>query len=147
MSKPTPKTVPLSDARVLDVLGTLNIIRIAGKDSGERVLFIEVEFPPGVGIPQHVHTREDEVFHVLSGLVEFSLAGRPQVVGPNTTVYGPRDVPHAYRATTAGPARMLVSVVPAGLELMFEELAVLPKEKPDLEEVAQIVARYGISFV
>lgn len=143
----SPKMIGLAEARVLDVLGTRNIIRISGDDTDQRVLFIETEFPPGAGIPLHVHTREDEVFHVLSGTVEFTLNGRATPAGAGVTVFGPRDVPHAYRAVGDGPARMLISVVPAGLEIMFAKLAALPPGAPDLAKVGEIVGSYGIRFV
>lgn len=147
MKTPAPRIVARSAARVLDVLGTRNIIRISGDDSNQRILFLEVEFPAAAGIPLHVHSREDEVFHVLSGTVEFTLDGRTTPAGHGVTVYGPRDVPHAYRAAADGPARMLISVVPAGLETMFMKLAALPAGPPDMARVAEIVGGYGIRFV
>ena len=45
---------------------------------------VEVEIPAGLGIPAHVHTREDEIFHITEGEIEFVIAGRRSVARPGT---------------------------------------------------------------
>lgn len=132
--------------RTLRLLGIDHILLIEGPATGGRLLFLRVVLPPGAGIPTHVHTREDEVFYVLEGTIEFRLGPHAGTAGAGTTIFGPRDVPHAYRAADHG-AIILVAVMPAGLETMFEALSRLPPGPPDLSRVARIVGEYGISFV
>ena len=68
---------------------------------------------PECETPLHVHHREDETFIVLEGEIEFNIGGQRIEAGPGTTVFGPRDVPHAY-IVRKGPSRMLFLFTPAG---------------------------------
>jgi len=140
------KIVRSENAKTLNVLGVEHVIYASGRETNEAMLFAELRMPVGVGIPRHVHTREDEVFHVVEGQVAFTLGNHETVVGRETTVFGPRGVPHGFCATGSAAARMLVTIAPAGLEAMFEELSRLPAGAPDLSRVGEIVGRYGISF-
>ncbi len=130
----------------LDVLGVPHVLYVAGDRTHGGLAFAEMRVPPGMGIPRHVHTREDEVFYVIEGQIVFTLDDREFTAGPGATVFGPRRVPHAYRAAGAG-ARALVTIAPAGMEEMLRELSRLPAGPPDPPRVSEIVARYGISFV
>lgn len=142
-----PKIAQVDQAQVWSVLGVDHIIYVSGAETNSALVFAEVRMPPGSAIPRHVHTREDEIFYVLEGKVGFTLDDREVVVGPETTFFGPRGVPHAYRCAGTSPARMLLSYAPAGLESMFKELAELSGAPPDFARVVEIVGRYGISFV
>ena len=135
------------DAETLNVLGIEYAVYTSGRETDGALTFAELRMPPGAAIPPHRHTREDEVFHVVEGQVAFTLAGRETTVGPGTTVFGPRGIPHACRTAGAGAARVLVTIAPAGLEAMFAELSRLPPGAPALARVAEIVGRYGISLV
>lgn len=146
MTTLTPRIVTPAQARVLNVLGTTYRIFVGHAESGGRTLFMENEMAAGDGVPAHVHTREDEVFYVLDGSIEFLVRDCMHVATAGITVFGPRNVPHAYKAV-GGPARMLVSIVPSDIERMFKELAALPPGPPDMRRVAEIVGRFGISFV
>lgn len=139
-----PTVTSRESARRLNVLGIDHIILLTGADSDGAWALIEVVIPPGAGIPPHVHTREDEVFSVLSGTLEMSIGERRHVVPAGTTIVAPRNVPHAFRAA-AEETRVHVAIYPAGIEAMFAELAALPTP-PDMSRVAAIVARYGIRF-
>ncbi|MCG3125396.1 MAG: hypothetical protein CHACPFDD_00215 [Phycisphaerae bacterium] len=136
--------VSRDSATHLDILGIDHLILLTGADSGGAWALIEVVVPPGAGIPPHVHTREDEVFSVLSGALEMSIGERRHIVPAGTTVVAPRDVPHSFRAA-GEEARVHVAIYPAGIESMFTELAALPKPV-DMAQVSAIVARYGIRF-
>lgn len=142
-----PKVVRPADATRYNVLGIDHIVRVAEPDSDYNISFVELHVPPGLGIPLHVHTREDEIFHVLAGRVEFTLGSERQVVDAETTVFGPRGAPHAFRATADGPARLLVTVAPARLSEMFAELSRLPAGPSDLRRVNEITQRYGVTML
>jgi len=140
------KIVRSENTRMLNVLGVEHLIHVSGPETNNAMLFAELRMPVGVGIPRHMHTREDEVFHVVEGQIAFTLGNREKMVAPGTTVFGPRGVPHGFCATGSAGARMLVTIAPAGLEPMFEELSRLPAGASDLSLVGEIVGRYGISF-
>jgi quercetin dioxygenase-like cupin family protein len=131
----------------LNVLGDAQRVKLTGKDTQGRFTLIENENPPGTTLPRHVHRNEDEVFYVLEGRVEFDVAGELAIGEPGATVFLPQGVPHTWRVVGAEPARMLIMLMPAGLEDYFRELAALPAGgPPDMERVLEISGRYGIEF-
>ena len=140
-----PRYVTIDDAACFNVLGIDHRLRLTGGDTGGLFTLIEITPPANAGIPPHVHTREDEVFHVVEGSAEFTLDGRTRTVEAGTTVFAPRNVAHAFRSGPAG-ARVLVAVYPAGIEDMFAELSRLPAGAPDFARVADVCGRYGIRF-
>lgn len=140
------KLVTAAEATFFDILGVAHCIRVASADSNRTLCLTEIVAPPGTGIPRHVHTREDETFHVLEGEFDFEVDSRTVRAPAGTTVFAPRDVPHSFRNAGTRPARLLVVITPGGLEAMFAELAALPAGPPDLARVGEICGRYGVRF-
>ena len=131
-----------------NVLGDNQRVVLTGEDTGGSYALIENFNPPGIGIPLHLHHNEDETFYVLEGQVEFQIGVETIKATVGTTIYLPRKTPHAFTIIGEVPAKMLVMVMPAGLEKYFEELSQLPPdEPPDMEKVMAISARYGIEFL
>ena len=75
-------------------------------------------------ISPHRHTREDEAWYVIEGELSFEVGEQRATAGPGTFVYAPRDVPHSFKVTKT-PARYLILFSPAGIELLFSEVAEL----------------------
>ena len=72
--------------------------------------------PPQGGPPPHLHTREDETFHVLEGELEFVVGERTLSTSAGSVVYAPRGVLHGFRNVGTTHSRMAVIITPAGLE-------------------------------
>jgi len=142
-----PKVVTPDAGRVYDVLGTHIRVVVTGDDTEGRFGVVEQRDLPGVGIPPHVHSHEDETFHVVSGAVRFTVGAEEVVAEAGTTVLAPRGVPHAYETVGDGEAVMLITFVPAGLERMFIELSELPAGPPDMDQVLAVCRRAGIEFL
>ncbi len=141
------KVVKNGEGKKLNVIGDRMTIKLTGEDTGGQFTFFEQENDPGTGIPPHVHANEDEVFKVIEGKVEFWLNGQIKVLESGDVIYAPKGVPHTWKVIGDQKAKVDVSVFPAGLEKMFEELSRLPAGPPDKELVTGIVGRYGIAFV
>ena len=141
------KVIPAGEGTSHNVLGSRVSIKLAGDDTYELLTMVEDYNDPGIGIPLHVHTREDEVFRVLEGEVEYTLGQETVVLKAGDVAFAPRNVPHAWRVVGTVPARSIMLANPAGIELMFDELGRLPGGPPDLSRVAEICGRYGISFL
>lgn len=144
-----PRIVEAGAGRVLHVLGARLLCLLDGEATGGSLAYFLDETDPGGGPPLHVHRREDEVFHVLEGRYEFTVGGKRVDAPAGTTLYGPRGIPHTFRNSGSGRARMLVTVTPAGIEKFFEEMdrrvGVL-KGPPDMKIVGEVLARYGIEM-
>ena len=74
------------------------------------------------GHPPHVHSREEEGFYVLEGEITFEIGGERLVAGAGTFANMSVGTPHSLKNESDRPAKMLVSVAPAGLERMFFEV-------------------------
>ena len=128
-------------------MGDNQNIKLTGKDTDGQYTLIEQYNDPGVGIPPHVHENEDEVFHVLSGQVEMMIGDDVTTLTPGDLIFCPKGIPHSWKVTGDEKAKAMLSIFPAGLEHMFEELAALPAGPPDLEKVGQICGKYNLRFV
>jgi len=141
------KIVKNGTGHKLNVLGDNQIIKLSGKDTEGRFTLIEQINDPGTGIPPHIHQNEDEVFHVLSGQVDMAIGEEMTTLNSGDLIFCPRGIPHSFKVVGDQKAEIMVSIFPAGLENMFEELGKLPAGPPDLEKVGKICGKYDISFV
>ena len=142
-----PKIVKDSEGQVLNVIGDNQNIKLTGKDTNRQFTLIEQHNKPGVGIPPHVHENEDEVFQVLEGQVEMMVGGKIATLNAGDLIFCPKGVPHSWKVIGDQNARAMLSIFPAGLENMFEELAQLPAGPPDLKKVGEICGKYKLRFV
>lgn len=141
-----PRLVPAAAGKSFNLLGTTNVAKLTAADTGGAYLLTEQTTPPGVGVPPHVHTREDELFLVLEGEYEFVIDGRPVIARAGDILHAPRHIPHGYRAIGDRPARMQFLAMPAGIEELFIELGALAAP-PSPAELGAISARFGITFL
>ena len=144
-----------SDGRSLSVLGDLYRFLAVGADTDGSYALWEALIPGGGGPPLHVHSREDEGFFVLEGEVTFRVEERTVEAGPGTFLNLPPGVRHTFSNESAGLARMLIMVAPAGLEKMFQETgspldgtaSTLPPVTPeDINKILAAAPRYGITI-
>lgn len=142
-----PKLVKDGEGPVHNVIGDVQMHKLSGADTAGQVFEWVSDVPPGVGIPPHVHTLEDEIFRVVKGEVEITVAGKPTVLKAGDIAFAPKNVPHSWRVVGTETAQMVNSAFPAGIEKMFYELAELPAGPPDLARVGEICGRYGITFI
>ncbi|MCX5658976.1 MAG: cupin domain-containing protein [Planctomycetota bacterium] len=136
--------LPPGDKPTRVVLGDNHFVRVTAAQTGGLYEMFEQVNAPGVGVPFHVHENEDETFHVIAGKVEYKLADRTILAEPGTTVFLPRRVPHAFHFVAGAPGRVMVTVSPATLGPMFDELAALPAGPPDMNTVIAICGRFGV---
>jgi quercetin dioxygenase-like cupin family protein len=105
------------------MLGGSITFRLRSEDSAGRLAMIEMVIPPGYpGPAMHIHPEFDETFYVLEGSIAIRIGDRAHEAGAGAVVFVPRDTPHAFANPSAGPARMLVVLNPAGFERYFDAL-------------------------
>lgn len=139
-----PKILPLGTGSRINVLGDNITIRLTGEDTGGAFTLVEQTNPPGVSIPMHYHKNEEELFHIIEGSMVFTVGGQSHVASAGTTVFLPRNIPHAWEVVGDVPVKTLLQVVPAGAEKMWRELSEMPADPPDMARAVEIAARYGI---
>lgn len=135
--------IPAGEGHVEQVMASQVRYLLTGAETQGRLTMVEIRDVPGGGVPPHVHSREDEIFQVMEGEVEFMADGSTFVAGPGSVVFAPRGQVHSFSPRT--PCRMVVSMTPAGIEDMFRALAALPPTAGPADIMA-VCARQGIEF-
>lgn len=151
---PTINTPP--QGRTIAVVGDVYRFLATGNETDGKYALWEATVPPGGGPPPHVHSREEEGFYVLDGEITFAVNGERVVAGAGTFANMPVGTPHSFRNESDRPARMLISVAPAGLESMFFEVGVPLAEgattaptptKDEIERLLAVAPGYGITIL
>lgn len=78
--------------------------------AGREVLQSRVDFAPGASFPRHKHPGE-EIIYVLSGTIEYEVAGKPVTVKSGDVLFVPDGMVHAARNVGDTPAAELATYV------------------------------------
>ena len=128
---------------------------LSGADTGGAYCLLEVGLAPGMGVPRHTHTHEDESYFVLAGELEVTVGGKAFVLKPGDSLVAPRDIPHQLRNSGDVENHYLLIFWPSGFEGFLEttavpapDNAVAPTEPPAaaIRNVHELASQYGILF-
>lgn len=142
--------------RTIAVVGDVYRFYATGEDTNGAYAQFEALVLPGGGPPPHVHGREEEGFYVLEGEIVFTVNGERTVATAGMSANMPIGTPHTFKNGSNRPARMLVTVAPAGLEQMFFEVGVslpegathaTPPSKEEIERLLAAAPRYGLTLL
>lgn len=90
---------------------------------GDIYLFESTRVKEG-GPSLHLHYEQDEYWYIISGEFLFKIGEETFTAKAGDTVFGPRNVPHAFAKVGTGEARVLLFYQPAGkMEIMFKKLS------------------------
>jgi quercetin dioxygenase-like cupin family protein len=137
------------------VVGDVYRFLAVGEDTNGKYALWEAIVTPGGGPPRHVHSREEEGFYILEGEITFLVGDERLVAGPGVFANMPVGTPHTFKNESNQPARMLISVAPAGLEQMFFEVGrsvpegtqtAPPPTREEIEKLLSVAPRYGIEI-
>lgn len=151
--QPTLRTP--AQGRTIAVVGDVYRFLATGENTNGKYAVWEAIVPPGGGPPPHVHSREEEGFYVLEGEITFTINGEKVVATAGTFANMPVGTPHSFKNESGKPAKMLISVAPAGLEQMFFEVGVplaegattaAPPTKDEIEKLLAVAPNYGIEI-
>ena len=144
-----------AEGRTIAVVGDVYRFLATGEDTNGKYALWEAIVPPGGGPPPHVHSREEEGFYVLEGEITIFIDDQRLIASAGMFANLPVGTPHSFKNESAKPARMLISVAPAGLEQMFFEVGVpvtpgattaAPPTKEEIEKLLAVAPRYGIKI-
>ncbi|BBO35371.1 cupin domain-containing protein [Lacipirellula parvula] len=142
--------------RTIAIVGDVYRFLATGAETGGTYASFEALVPPGGGPPPHVHSREAESFYVLEGEMTFRVGDETVTGVEGTAVYLPPGLAHSFKNESEAPARMIITVTPAGLEEMFFEVGVplaegtttaLPPTPEEIERLLAAAPRYGVEIL
>lgn len=99
-----------------DWRGACVVMKASGEDTADQLAVMESTYPPGLSVPAHVHTGEDEMLYLLAGELQGFCDDDRWTATPGSFVFVPRDRPHGFIVTSDEPARALVIVGPPRLD-------------------------------
>jgi mannose-6-phosphate isomerase-like protein (cupin superfamily) len=144
------------EGRSIAVVGDVYRFLATGEDTNGKYALWEAFVGPGGGPPPHVHSREEEGFYILEGEITFQIGDQRLVATAGIFANMPVGTPHSFKNESKHPARMLISVAPAGLEKMFVECGVPvasgattapPPTQAEIEKLLAVAPRYGIQIM
>ena len=152
--KAAPITLSIDEGKGLSVMGGTYRILISGKDTGGTFAVIDMLIPPGSGPGPHAHTDIQESFYVVDGEVEVKSEASTYLAKQNAFVSIPKGgIVYCFKNKTDRMARLLCTVVPSGLEEMFQEMGkpiatgeFLPPPVMDadtIKKMQEIAEKYG----
>jgi len=132
-------------------------VRRASAANPDGLSILEHVMPHGDSPPQHVHRSEDEVFHILEGVMRLRVGDREITAGAGDTIVAPKNIPHTFRVESASGVRVLTIITGPGFEAMMRALSrpagaeTLPERvvpTPEfIEALTRTAARHGIDIV
>lgn len=151
--QPTIRTQ--AEGRTVAVVGDVYRFLATGDETNGKYATWEALVLPGGGPPPHVHSREEEAFYILEGEITFTVNAQRVVALPGMFANMPAGMPHSFKNESDKPAKMLITVAPAGLEQMFMEVGVpmadgttsaLPPTQEEIEKLIKVAPSYGIEI-
>ncbi|MEO6286926.1 MAG: cupin domain-containing protein [Dyadobacter sp.] len=142
--KTKAKVIEAGKGEVLSIAGGSYRIMVTGSETNGDYATIEMTVPPGGGPGPHAHAGFHETFYVLEGEVEIRTENGSYTATAGSYAAIPKGgVVHCFKNKTDQVARLLCTVVPAGLEAFFIEIAQATEPAPDMKKMNAIAEKYG----
>ncbi len=118
------------------------------EQTGGEVFGLEVYIRAGApGTPEMVHPLQDESFEILSGSLDFRIAGQERRLEAGESLLIPKGTPHNWWNESNKDAHALVELRPAlRSEELFANIYGLLNEKGDLPNLLQMAVLFNEHF-
>ena len=114
-------------------------------EMGSAVEIFDTKGPAAAGPPPHTHAWE-EIYVVLSGELDVTVAGKTTRLLPGGFAHIPANTPHGYRNVT--DAHFLTIVTRGNASRFLRQVAAeVEMSPPDIAGVLRVGAEHGITFL
>lgn len=122
--------------------------KVSTKDTnGDVYVFESTRIKEG-GPSFHLHYDQDEFWYIIKGEFFFKVGEETFTAKTGDTVFGPRNVPHAFSKIGEGEASILMFFQPAGrMEDMFKKISEGVTKNVTDEEMDKFRHEHGIKKV
>lgn len=130
-------------------------IKLSGSQTQGRFCVVHFLIPPGGGPVPHIHLRDEEVFHILSGEASFYANGELVSGSVGDTAILPRGIAHAFRNASSSSSEFLTFVAPAGFDdfvrnagvAAVPNMASLSPNESERERLLAASQRFGVKLL
>jgi quercetin dioxygenase-like cupin family protein len=145
-------TTPITTAPtpLLELGGATVIEHVSGEQTAGAFATLEFRVTNGAPTPPtHVHEHEDELSYVIEGALEVTVGDTTHLVRAGETIVKPRGIPHRFATVGDQPVRFLETVVPAGFDGYFRDVAAAVDDSGsfDRDLANQLMTSYGVHTV
>lgn len=143
------KTIDQNEGQKLNIAGGEYRIIISGKETNGAYAIIEMTVPIGAGPVPHSHSDFEETFYVLDGELTFKSENVSYTAQKGSTISIPKGgIIHNFKNHSDKIAKLLCTVIPAGLDDFFIEVNELINNNQDKEldlkpSIQLISEKYG----
>ncbi|HEX6663285.1 MAG TPA: cupin domain-containing protein [Gaiellaceae bacterium] len=124
------------------------VFKVTGDDTAGAFDYFVVEVAPRGGPPLHVHHRQEETLHVLSGRFKVRAGDEERILERGGFAFMPSGLPHAFLNLTDQPTEVVIVYTPGGGHSFYEELGPLTRNGPaHPAEVAACFERHDMSLL
>jgi quercetin dioxygenase-like cupin family protein len=121
--------------------------KVLTRDSGGGLFIMEHTNRKKGGPPRHLHHNEDEWFYVLEGEYIAEVGSERFQLQAGDSLFGPREVPHAWVFVGNTAGRLLIAFAPANkMEAFFRDNAKRTTDGDYLND-AQVHRAYGLELL
>lgn len=121
----------------VSIAGNLYRIIVSGNDTDDKFAVIDMHVPPGGGPVPHTHAEINETFFVAEGEVEFYNESGKFTAKTGAFVNIPLGgAVHCFKNVSNAPARLICTVMPAGLDAFFIEADQIMQSAPKPPDAA-----------
>lgn len=122
--------------------------KVSSEDTNNDLyIFESIRIKKG-GPREHVHFEQDEFWFILEGEFLFKVGDQTFMAKAGDSVFGPRQVPHAFAKMNDGNARILMAFQPAGkMEALFKAMSQGIFKNMNEEEKDQYRQAHGFKMV
>jgi mannose-6-phosphate isomerase-like protein (cupin superfamily) len=121
-------------------------LKVSGKDTDGQLCIYDSTRAKKGGPRLHLHHSQDEWFFVLEGEFTFHVGDETFFLKEGDSLFGPREVPHAFALTSEGEGKLMLTYQPAGsMEDFFKEARSMVN--PTEEESKALFKRHGMELL
>jgi mannose-6-phosphate isomerase-like protein (cupin superfamily) len=148
------RVIAPGEGRAYWAVGDHLTFKLGAEDTAGAFSVAEARIVPGGGPPPHVHTREDEMFYLLEGSLQFIKGDELFEGAAGDAFYLPRGVTHAFKNVSDRPARAIVFATPCGFENFIPEFGTPAEQSPaappvtqaEIDRLLAACSRYGLEM-
>ncbi len=125
---------------------------ITGENSSGTIAAFEVMVPAAqrLAAPAHSHDHYEETIYGISGVLTWTVDGKPIDVGPGQALCIPRGVVHRFDNNGKQDATALCVITPAAIGPQYfreaaEAISAAAGGSPDRAKLAEIMRRHGLT--
>jgi quercetin dioxygenase-like cupin family protein len=141
------------ESQAIWMLGGLYEVLVSSDESGGKATVIEFTVPVGAAPPLHMHDC-DETVYVIEGTLKYHLDGKTIDGGPGSVFHIPAGTKEFFEPTSLlkiigiyHGGSMDKFFAEAGEPAQKREVPPPPSAPPDVERLAEIGARHGLTLV